>query len=512
MTQLGATVFPAQQCIVVGGGLAGFSAAHTILEHGGRCLLLDKSPFCGGNSTKATSGINGAGTKTQKKNNIPDTTEIFVSDTLKGGAKKTDVATVLCSESGPAVDWLTDKFELDLSLIARLGGHSMPRTHRGKERFPGMTITYALMQRFEKIAETTDRAKIINKAKVTKLIANGKAVIGVEYEKAGQSYKEFGPVILATGGFGADYGSDSLLARHRPDLLHLPTTNGEHCTGDGIKMGVEMKAKTIDLEWVQVHPTGLVKTSDPGAKILFLAAEALRGVGGLLFDAEGNRFANELGRRDYVTGEMWKNKAPFRLVLNKAASDEIIWHCKHYEGRGVMKFYSSGEAFAKDINVPLQRLVDAHQAHYDVAKKTEEDPEGGPFPAYPSGKSWDVPSGKTGCGKKFFHNVIPGKAVPTEPFYVAIVTPVIHYCMGGLEINKEGEVLSEDNGIVPGLYAAGEIAGGVHGNNRLGGSSLLDCVVFGRVTGRKASKYMMGKNEEFRLYPINPAEKEYVTF
>merc|ERR1711988_40116 len=138
----------------------------------GKCLLLDKSPFCGGNSTKATSGINGSETKTQKAKSIKDTNDIFIGDTLKGGAKKPEVAKVLCVESGPGVDWLMDKFELDLSLLARLGGHSMPRTHRGKERFPGMTITYALMQAFEKVAEQSDRAKIINKAKVTKLITN----------------------------------------------------------------------------------------------------------------------------------------------------------------------------------------------------------------------------------------------------------------------------------------------------------------------------------------------------
>ena len=98
-------------------------------------------------------------------------------------------------------------------------------------------------------------------------------------------------------------------------------------------MGEVIGAKTIDLEWVQVHPTGLVKLGDPDAKIKFLAAEALCGVGGLVFDALGNRFANELGRRDYVTGELWKNKPPFRLALNKAASDEIVWHCKHCTGR-----------------------------------------------------------------------------------------------------------------------------------------------------------------------------------
>merc|ERR1712057_130173 len=125
---------------------------------------------------------------------------------------------------------------------------------------------------------------------------------------------------------------------------------------------------------------------------------------------------------------------------------------------------------------------------------------GGPHPAYPSGKSWDEASGPTGSGKKFYHNVIPGSAVATEPFYVAIITPVIHYCMGGLEITADSEVVSP-SGKIPGLYAAGEIAGGVHGNNRLGGNSLLDCVVFGRVAAKAAIKYTFGGKGEFQMYP-----------
>merc|ERR1712232_838335 len=209
-----------------------------------------------------------------------------------------------------------------------------------------------------------------------------------------------------------------------------------------------------------------------------------------VLDAEGRRFANELGRRDYVTGEMWKNKPPFRLCLNKAASDEIIWHCKHYTGRGVMKFYESGEALAKDMGVALSTLEAVHDAHYQAAKKTEKDPDGGSWPAYPSDKSWDEASGKTGSGKKFYHNIIPGSAVKTEPFYVAIITPVIHYCMGGLMIDTDSAVLNDKGEAIPGLYAAGEVAGGVHGNNRLGGNSLLDCVVFGRVAAKAACKWM----------------------
>merc|ERR1719377_283595 len=230
----------------------------------------------------------------------------------------------------------------------------------------------------EKCAENSDRAKIICKARVCRLLTNAKGdCVGCEYEFAGKMLQEHGPVILASGGFGADFSADSLLAKHRPDLLHLPTTNGEHCTGDGIKMGMAIGCATIDLEWVQVHPTGLVKPDDADAKVKFLAAEALRGVGGILLDANGKRFSNELGRRDYVTGEMWKNKPPFRLCLNKKASTEIHWHCEHYKGRGVMKFYENGAALAKDMGIPLQTLVDTHDQHATAAKNTEKDPDGG---------------------------------------------------------------------------------------------------------------------------------------
>jgi len=116
---------------------------------------------------------------------------------------------------------------------------------------------------------------------------------------------------------------------------------------------------------------------------------------------------------------------------------------------------------------------------------------GGNWPAYPSGKSWDDASGPTGSGKKYYHNVIPGSQVSSEPFHVAIITPVIHYCMGGVEVNEKSECIG-DAGAIPGLYAAGEVAGGVHGNNRLGGNSLLDCVVFGRVAAKEAAAYALG--------------------
>lgn len=456
--------------IVVGGGLAGLSAAHTIMERGGRVVLLEKNGFMGGNSTKATSGINGAGTAAQRKLNIPDTPEIFYEDTAKSAR---DLAVpplikVLTYESGSAVEWIQDKFGVDMSLLARLGGHSQPRTHRGKEKFPGMTMTYALMEKFEEAAEThPDQVEIIKKANVTKLLKEGDKVIGVEYTTPDGSVKtEYGPVIIATGGYAADFSSTSLLKKYRPDIYDLPTTNGDHCTGDGIKMSTAIGANSIHMEKVQVHPTGLVDPKDPDAKIKFLAAEALRGVGGLLLDANGKRFADELGHRDYVTGMMWKNKGPFRLVLNSKAGKEIEWHCKHYQGRGLMKFYNNGAELAKEMGIPVASLADTFAKYNDGAAKKND-----PF------------------GKRFFHN-LPFEA--NDSFWVAFVCPVLHFTMGGIQIDEKSQVLGQ-NGIIPGLFAAGEVAGGVHGANRLGGSSLLGCVVYGRVAGATAAAYLLNE-------------------
>merc|ERR1719398_311710 len=315
----------------------------------------------------------------------------------------------------------------------------------------------------------------------------------------GKVMQEHGPVILASGGFGADFTATGLLAKYRPDLLHLPTTNGEHCTGDGIKMGEEIGASTIDLEWVQVHPTGLVKPDDADAKVKFLAAEALRGVGGILIDSKGERFANELGRRDYVTGRMWKNKPPFRLMLNSKAANEIHWHCEHYKGRGVMKYYANCKELATEAGFSYDTLAKTMAEYNAIAAKMAAGEAGAPYEAYGGGMTHDP------WGKKYFHNL---PVEPTDEYNVAIVTPVIHYCMGGLEIDAESRVVKKvgrDMVAIDGLYAAGEIAGGVHGNNRLGGNSLLDCVVFGRVAGKHAAQYVLGETTATFLSELSGA-------
>ena len=487
------------QVIVVGGGLSGMSAAHTILQAGGRVCLLDKSPFCGGNSTKATSGINAAGTRTQRALGIPDSPEVFEKDTSVSAMElaRPELIKTLTHESGPAVEWLIDSFGLDLSVVGRLAAHSHPRTHRGKERFPGMAITYGLMEKLDEMASKhPDKARVINKATVAELIQEPSGeVVGCVYEKNGKKYKEYGPVIICTGGFGADFSKTSLLAQvssewdkldawgtgsraakqsggkkvPSPFLLDLPTTNGVHCSGDGIKLAIGAGAGTLDLHCVQIHPTGLIDPEEPNAKVKFLAAEALRGSGAIILDRDGKRFCDELGKRDYVTGRMWLHgKAPYRLCLNSAAAKLIMWHCEHYEGRGLMKKMTGAE-LAKACKVSAQQL----QQEFDVYNKAAQNP---------GTDRWD---------KKFFECV---PVMANDSFYVAEITPVIHYCMGGVDANHNSEVLrATDKSVIQGLWVAGEAQGGVHGVNRLGGSSLLDCVVYGRVAGRNAAKYQFSK-------------------
>ena len=283
-------------------------------------------------------------------------------------------------------------------------------------------------------------------------------------------------VILATGGFAADRSSGSYLEEYRPELLAMPATAGGFSTGDGVRLATALGAGTRDMNKVQVHPTGWVDPADPNNLSKTLAAELMRGVGGVLLNAQGKRFCNELGTRAYVTDQMlsqhpkyaktkeWDSgyEIPtFSLVLSSAAADDGKKHVDLYTHKGLMTRLEGVDALAKWMGIPKSTLVSTFISYQKSAQ-----------------------AGRDEFDKLSFRGV-PLEDLSKEVFYAGTVTPVLHYCMGGITIDKEGSVLNEDGERIPGLHAAGEVTGGVHGNNRLGGNSLLECTVYGTIVGQK---------------------------
>ncbi|CAH2355528.1 fumarate reductase 1 [[Candida] railenensis] len=485
---------PENPIIIVGGGLAGLSAAHQCYLRGANVILLDKQGFLSGNSGKATSGINGALTRTQIDLNIEDSVKQFYEDTLKTAKDRAnpDLIKVLTYNSADAVHWLQEVFALDLSVVSRLGGHSQPRTHRGKDaKFPGMAITYALLEKLENLADSEPhRIQILKKCQVIDLIKQDDFnILGVKYKNLVDKTKHElnGPVIMATGGYAADFTKNSLLRKYRPDIIDLPSTNGNHATGDGQKIIMKNSGVGIDLDKVQVHPTGLINLDDSDVisgksspRFLFLGAEALRGEGGIMLNKKGERFCDELGTRDYVSGKMEEQlkqgNGPIRLILNSKAESKLDFHIKHYSQRNLMKKIT-GDELVKEFGENGKDIVTKTLDSYNKAAADSEISD-----AY---------------GKQFFP-ATPFELKANDNYYMSFITRVLHFTMGGIKINDKSEVLyqvSDKNEFksFEGLYACGEVAGGVHGHNRLGGSSLLACVVYGRVAADSATKHVLEK-------------------
>lgn len=478
--------------IIVGGGLAGLSAAHQAYYRGANVVLLDKQGFLSGNSGKATSGINGALTRTQVKLEIKDSVEQFYQDTLATARDRAnpELIRVLSYNSADAVHWLQEIFQLDLSVISRLGGHSQPRTHRGKDaKFPGMAITYKLLETLENLAmDEPARVAILKDTQVIDLISDDNEkwkIRGVRYKNLKTKEKKLllGPVILATGGYAADFTKNSLLRKYRPDIVDLPLTNGVHATGDGQKIVMKNHGVTIDMDKIQVHPTGLIEYDDLDTingkkkpRFLFLGAEALRGEGGIIINRKGERFCDELGTRDYLSGEIQKQErignGPFRLVLNSQSDERLSFHLKHYNQRKLMR-NTTGEELAKEMNVDFCKLQETVDRYNQASSGYIKDP----------------------YGKKYF----PSSLFDMEKsniYHVAFIARVLHFTMGGIKIDDFSRVIYCDGSNekpFEGLYAAGEVAGGIHGHNRLGGSSLLACVVFGRLSADQATGFLLQK-------------------
>lgn len=265
--------------IIIGSGLAGLTTALSILDRNGTCVILEKCNKLGGNSMKASSGISAGAT------------DAFLRDTMTSaaGSARPDLIETLIGNSNTALSWLVDRLGVDLNAKTQLGGHSEARTYRPRGKLPvGAEIMLKLQNHVKKF-EATRRLVIHTNARVVELLTNEVGnVVGVEYHQDQQVKRMYCEhIVLATGGFAADRTPLSILAQFRPELVNFPATSGSFATGDGLRLA--QHASCVNLDKIQLHPTGFIDPKDPANPNKFLAAELLRGVGGILIDSEGER-------------------------------------------------------------------------------------------------------------------------------------------------------------------------------------------------------------------------------
>jgi FAD-dependent fumarate reductase len=454
-----------RHAIVVGSGLAGLSAASQLISRNVHVRLIERSAKPGGNSIKASSGINGSPTTYQPVMEPPDA---FYKDTVRSAGhaissmtshRETLIAT-LTKNSANAVDWLVQEKGVDLSQVAQLGGHSFARTHRSPAGPPpGFAIVSALL----KDLKQSSLFDLRTSCNVTRILQSGRRITGVEYVcEDGTIEVIHGPVIFASGGFGGD--AEGLLAKYRPDLAGYPSTNDPRPGSQPLLTAIG--AQLIDMDQVQLHPTGFIDPMQPSSPLKVLAAEVLRGEGGILL-LDGERFVHELETRENVVDaitstvptstfpKQWK----VQVVLDEGTYSATKSHVDFYLLKDLMEKTTLSELGLK-ARESIIRYSQGVATKSDAFQRT----------AFANWKLLD--------------------ATHDSVLYLGTVTPVTHFTMGGVLIDEKSQVLGEDNEPIQGLWSAGEVSGGVHGGNRLGGSSLLECVVFGRIAGDQCAEYI----------------------
>ena len=509
--------------VIVGAGGAGLTAAVTACKAGSSVIVLESQNAAGGNSVRSTGGMNAADTPYQDENEFAeaagvektlatvadeealakaldesvseetvayikelaqtvqeqydaynenpegyfDSVELMELDTMIGGhgTNKPELVNTLCEGTADAIEWLSG-IGADLKNVGAFGGASVKRIHRPVDADGKVVSVGAYLVPILK--ENTDSLgiEVLYDTTATRiLMADGKAV-GVEAEgKSGNAVTvNAKSVILATGGFGANF---DMIAEYRPDLVDYCTTNAAGAQGQGILMATaeDVGANTVEMDQIQIHPT--VHVDEAGAASLI--TEGLRGDGAILVNANGERFYDEVSTRDKVSAAEIEQQAATGadyvwLVIDQAMADAsgVI---QGYISKG---FTVTGESY--------EELAEAMGADPAVFAATME--------------AWNA-CVEAGEDTMLAENARTSFANPldTAPFYALQVTPGVHHTMGGVEIDSAAEVLSTEGEVIPGLFAAGEVTGGVHGQNRLGGTAVADFVVYGRIAGQSAADY-----------------------
>lgn len=436
--------------VVVGGGGAGLSAAIAAKEKGANVVLVEKMLMLGGNTNYATAGINAANTKLQKKLGIEDNAELFYNDTMKGGknVNNPELVKKLTTDSANIIDWLTER-GADLSEVVFTGGQSAKRTHRpAGGQAVGPVIVDALAETAEK-----DGIDVRTESEVTKLIKTGDKVTGVEVKHKGETYNITAKaVVMATGGFGANA---KMVAEYKPSLEGFGSTNSPAITGEGIKMVKAVGGDLVDMTEIQTHPTVVHKKTA-------MITEAVRGEGAILVNREGKRFVSELETRDVVSKAELEQTGKSAFLVFDQEVREKLGAINGYVRKGFTVEGATVEELAGKIGVDAKGLVET-MAKYNGYVKAGED-------------------------KDFGKTALPRELVKA-PFYAIEVSPAVHHTMGGVRINTNAEVLTADGKVIPGLFAAGEITGGVHGANRIGGNAVTDITVYGKTAGENAADF-----------------------
>ena len=486
--------------VVVGAGGAGMTAAITAAAEGKTVVILESQSMVGGNSVRATGGMNAGKTVYQDENEFGesagvektlktaaekyadnktitalaktvseqwaayqanptgyfDSVELMELDTMIGGKGINDPELVetLCANSADAIDWL-DEHGITLHNVSSFGGASVKRIHRpvnaeGKTVSVGSYMIPLLQENCEKAG-----VKMMLDTTATEILtdANGAAVgvkaTGASGETVTVNAKA---VVLATGGFGANL---DMVVKYKPELKGFMTTNAPGIQGQGIEMAEAIGAATVDMGQIQIHPTVEANTAA-------LITEGLRGDGAILINEEGQRFIDEVGTRDVVSAaEIAQTGSYSWLVVDQAMADasSVI---QGYIKKGYTVTGATYEELGKAMGVDAAAFAETMEK-WNGCVEAKNDPD---------------------FGRTSFANPLN-----TAPYYAVKVTAGVHHTMGGLKINANTEVLNEKGEVIPGLFAAGEVTGGVHGANRLGGNAVADFTVFGRIAGAAASDY-----------------------
>lgn len=439
--------------LIVGSGAAGFTASMAAREAGVKNLIMiEKMAVPGGNSQLAAGGMNAAGTKFQKQAGIEDNPQLMFDDTMKGGknVSNPDLVRVLADKSNESIEWL-DKHGATLSHVGQGGGSSAARMHGPAD---GAFVGPYLSKFFRDEAAKSNLDLRLN-TKLVKLIkgTNGEITGALVKGKHTGIYQiDAKAVILATGGIGAN---PELIQKLRPDISpEVKTSNQPGSQGDGIILGENVGAAVVDAKEIQLNPTLLV-----GSPVI--VSETVRGAGAVFVNKEGKRFISELTTRDKTSAAVSKQTGGVAYeIFDQKVRDKVKQTGAAFE-LGLAKEGRTLEELGKNAGIDPKNLA-ATIAQYNKYAEAGNDPE-------------------------FGRPKISAK-VDTPNFYAIEVTPAIHYYMGGLKINPQAKVIDKNGKVIEGLFAAGEVTGGVHGKNRLGGNSISETITFGRISGEEAAK------------------------